>query len=620
MKPLSLYSETFRPEGGAAGQGIRGALGRPKLDFISLMIREAVQNSWDARIPQGIDTRVQFSADLNKFSAPEASLLAKTVFADLPGKHPLASHLKSHLGRLILQDRGTYGLTGPAFVEGPPRPDHRFLNFCRMFGRASEGPLGGGTFGYGKGQFYLASLAATIVVHTRSSERHGFNERLIGMSLWNASVDSLVTGRHWWGTKGANGSVGPVEGEDAAHLASLLGFGAFESDETGTSIMILAPRFDHLGLAWDVAATCIAESMAIWFWPRMLGGCDDLGAISFKVAYKGRAVPVPDPSKHAPFRLYADALRNLRKKAQLDQDPAALGRVYEVWCERPKARLGWLSLALGARQPRERFEVSRIEEHPIADQLPNENESAVGSHHVALMRGPGQVIRYVACRAYPEESMEYAGIFLADGESAEVNEAFARSEPPSHDDWTTDELADSSQKRYLRAALRFIRSTTEEFADSGRPELGLEKQDPLGAISSELGELISAPSTGATREQRERGRRGGGGVPSRLTVDGTGSLQSLDGSIVLVVPFTIKPNSSGFPNVAANPRVIVAGGTAETESPRGGDRPTLVGWRNSNGEIIKEPVLRANLDQGSKWEVIVKVPDDVMVGVSLAIV
>lgn len=618
MEALQLQSEVFRPEGGAAGQGIRDALGRPKLDLISLLIREAVQNSWDARIDRGRESRVSFSAFLGKFSAAEARCLKETVFAKKPANHPLAAQLRTDLGRIILQDRGTVGLTGPAFVEGPPRPEHRFVNFCRMFGRPLNGPLAGGTYGYGKGQYYLVSIAATIVVHTRSLESGRPRERLMGISLWNANTESLDTGRHWWGVERQPGLVGPAEGEQAAELAGALGFQPFSRGETGTSIMILAPRFDALRLGWDVAAKCVAESMAIWFWPRMLGACDDSGTLSFAVSFNGKAVLIPDPLRQEPLRLYADALRNLRNKVGSDRDPVAPASVSEVRCDRPRARLGWLSLALAAKQPRERFAISRIEGHPFANQIQGADGQAFGAHHIALMRGPGQVIRYLDCRIYPEETMEYAGVFLADGGSSEVDEAFAGSEPPSHDDWIADNVTDEHHKRYVRAALREIKAATERFADSGRPEPGVEEQDPLGAISAELGELISAPGTGATPRGRNSSR-GGGGRPtaSRLAVEGPGTLESLDGEVVLVLPFNIELGPDEFANVAARPRVVVAGGAAEAEAPRGGDVPGLIGWRNAKGQIVRQAVLCASASDGCQWEVIVRVPSDVMVGVTL---
>jgi hypothetical protein len=47
---LALKSEPVSPTGSISSVGILNQLGRPKLDALAVLIRETVQNSWDARI------------------------------------------------------------------------------------------------------------------------------------------------------------------------------------------------------------------------------------------------------------------------------------------------------------------------------------------------------------------------------------------------------------------------------------------------------------------------------------------------------------------------------------------------------------------------------------------
>ena len=49
MRRLDLYSEPFSPNGNVTSEGVLNQLGRPDLDIHSLLVRETVQNSWDAR-------------------------------------------------------------------------------------------------------------------------------------------------------------------------------------------------------------------------------------------------------------------------------------------------------------------------------------------------------------------------------------------------------------------------------------------------------------------------------------------------------------------------------------------------------------------------------------------
>ncbi len=48
------WSQPFAEEGSATAEGIINQLGRPALDELTVLVREAAQNSWDARA--GTDT------------------------------------------------------------------------------------------------------------------------------------------------------------------------------------------------------------------------------------------------------------------------------------------------------------------------------------------------------------------------------------------------------------------------------------------------------------------------------------------------------------------------------------------------------------------------------------
>ena len=50
---LRLHAETFPPSGGMAADGMKRLLGNPTLSVLQTVVREAVQNSWDARLADG---------------------------------------------------------------------------------------------------------------------------------------------------------------------------------------------------------------------------------------------------------------------------------------------------------------------------------------------------------------------------------------------------------------------------------------------------------------------------------------------------------------------------------------------------------------------------------------
>src|SRR4051812_42868747 len=112
---LDLHSEKFRPEGGAIAQAMTKALGTPRLDNMSVLVRESVQNAWDARRRDRKPHTVEFDAKIERFSKGQLETLRKVVFSDRPENHPLDAELQGEVRRLVLQDRGTVGLGGPVF-------------------------------------------------------------------------------------------------------------------------------------------------------------------------------------------------------------------------------------------------------------------------------------------------------------------------------------------------------------------------------------------------------------------------------------------------------------------------------------------------------------------------
>jgi hypothetical protein len=634
---LRLFSEKFSPSGGAAAKGISVALGAPKLDHVSVLVREAVQNSWDARLRPGTRSDVSVSASVAKFSKSELSALKTEVFNDVPPGHPLNTCMTTGLHRLVFEDRGTFGLCGPTFVDRDPKPSDRFLNFCRMFGRASEDDnVGGGTYGYGKAVHFRASSASTIVIYSRVSERNKKLDRLIAMSLWKSGQGKLHTGRHWWGVASITrmGAVGPLEGAEAAALAKRLGFTPFEEEQTGTSIMILAPNLPGADSGdLELVAKRIAESMVIWFWPRMLGGADDLGKLEFSVSCGGKEIPMLDPRKDVPFNSYARALKSLIVARKENKGVEPPGYFAELKATRPKARLGFLSLQLANIKPRKIFAITAEKdedeayEHVFGEQVRGTNSELPRCSHVALIRGPGQVIKYARHRPYIDPGFEYMGVFLVDGKhdhrdrpKNDIDLAFAESEPPTHDDWVAGRPIDSWHQTYVRVALRDIKAGVESFVQAGKTQLPSGSQDPLGGLASELGALISAPGDGATRPAGGARRPGGGkrGEPGGLKLLGDGQLEEKSGRLVYVVPFEVSAPNGKDMLVSASPRVVVAGGGVEDPdgAPEGASVPEVLEWRGESRRTRSKQLLVRGGER-VKYEVVVSVPNDTMLSVSL---
>src|SRR5687768_614488 len=105
---LHLYQEPVTPTGGHKSEGVQNVLGRPPLNWITIVLREAVQNSWDAR--QG-DGPVEFGIRWWQPTREQKSALREKVFTNEPAKPQIRQTLtNSSLDVLVFSDRGTRGL------------------------------------------------------------------------------------------------------------------------------------------------------------------------------------------------------------------------------------------------------------------------------------------------------------------------------------------------------------------------------------------------------------------------------------------------------------------------------------------------------------------------------
>ena len=79
---MDWQAEKYSATGNIGAKGFKKALGKPTLDPLELMIREVVQNSWDAKLPN--KEQIDFSIYLNKFDQTKAEYLKNVFFREGP--------------------------------------------------------------------------------------------------------------------------------------------------------------------------------------------------------------------------------------------------------------------------------------------------------------------------------------------------------------------------------------------------------------------------------------------------------------------------------------------------------------------------------------------------------
>jgi uncharacterized membrane protein len=84
MDACDWFAAPYEPHGGTSGEGARRLLGQPSLDPLTVLVRETLQNAWDARV----DARghgIEYGIQLRTLDPSERAILANVIFAKSPG-------------------------------------------------------------------------------------------------------------------------------------------------------------------------------------------------------------------------------------------------------------------------------------------------------------------------------------------------------------------------------------------------------------------------------------------------------------------------------------------------------------------------------------------------------
>ncbi|THC47492.1 hypothetical protein [Streptomyces sp. A1499] len=636
------YSQPYPPEGAGAAEGIRNQLGRPELDLLTILVREAAQNSWDARDPrQG--GPVRFGIDLGYVGPAHTDAWRRLLSNNAPSNEHLGLRkvLRSGIRIMTVSDRGTHGLGGPTRAHQISGGRQDFIAFVRNVGEPRNTELGGGTYGFGKAIFYLLSGLGTVLVHTRCrNDRGELETRLMGCALWQSyravdadGIEHRYTGRHWWGD--ASGEViDPLVGAEAEETARLLGLVPFGAEETGTSVVVLDPQLD--GMEPKEAAAYMAETVAWHLWPKMLERPDGTLPMRFSVTCEGRDFPVPDPRTTSPLNLFVDAYRQL-----------ATDEGRPLSCQKPVRKLGHLGIV---KRP-----VVPLTPSPAARRAMEMVQIERSVHHVALMRPAELVVTYWPGRETGAELLSYAGVFRA---TEEMDATYAEAEPPTHDAWNHHRL-EGYDRTFVRTTFTRLKEAVDELLQLGGAAREGSANVALGAASVRFSPLVGgAQGTGGATDYggpsstgrataapdddeepptpRHRGNpgksrkgRGPGAVDLPPPADGTvraprprvkyageTTYEERHGHAVLVQAFTLPAPT--LQRVRVDLAVALPGtGNRETDPPAGAAMPGLVGWEDPTGTLHASPTFVIEGGDDTVWRAVVRPAPDTITEITV---
>ena len=503
MSPSALlwHAKAFGP-GDIDGTGTQRLLGQPDLDLVDLLVRETAQNSWDARL--GGQEPPAFEVRLRTLSPLQVHVLRSTVLVETGPTGGLGHLLHQPRMEVIeIVDRATKGLGGALRIDEENDGPRDWINFVLAVGAPpSANSTAGGTYGFGKTASYLASSVSTILIWTATHHEARIQHRFIGSAINEAfTLDGRrYTGRQWWGREpGAGGAEHPIEpavGDEARSLGESLFERGFDEGETGTSILILAPKpppkldpdDDGPDPTW---AERLPESIIRNLWPKLIPNQGADRTMVIRIFDHGAPVSIPDSSQSPTL----GALERCLEKARVGDDEASdpYLKCDEIWAWRPRVQLGRLALTRFTPQPND----------PLADL----------TESITLMRSPELVVRAQLHPSPRKVAMAWVGVFRP---LDQHDRAFAAAEPPAHDQWEPQSVLEKSDRRIVNLALKRIKEHTTEFLTPKMVDDSLTRAEPTAALAARLASLSgtalgSRPTPGSGRKGRPSSEEGSGG-------------------------------------------------------------------------------------------------------------
>lgn len=540
MSPLAIYS---KPRGaGDQSSGGRGKLLRAtsNLTRVDVLVRETLQNAWDARLSGAVPT---YGVDLRKPNSDGRIALRTEVFRDTPKSLSVLRLSLSDPDMRVMEiyDRGTSGLNGPYHANraAAPGSPNNFNSFVFDIGTTKRDESSGGTFGFGKTATFEVSHAHTVIYWSVCQDPKGdLEHRLIASSLHEPYDDAGVryTGAHWWGVYDGT-DITPIRGEQAQVLGERLFRRHFESGETGTSILVIDPEV-RLGTRADSAAIrvpvrtpeheslfvdTVVGSLASNAWPKAIGAGAEYPPMIFHVSKDGEEIEVTQKISES-YKTFGASLTSIRDHLDQLQGPVPphslpvlKERLYPIIL-RPRFD--------DSESPRDYFgertdNMAGVLHLMIGVAPPNSGKADDGSstlnpptNKLCFMRSTAELVVYYDDVVNLDiDGLSWTGVFKP---TPECDRHFASAEPPTHDAWSPNTAETEVSSYVVRQALSAIKRKTREFLDAQQAEhksttrsvrqvsTALGGFVPVGAVPIAV-EPSSTTSRGSTRSPRNTG-------------------------------------------------------------------------------------------------------------------
>lgn len=543
--PLDWFPQRFEP-GAIQGDGAKKLLGTPNVSLEDLLVRETAQNSWDARAG---GEPVRFTMNLRTLSDAVVAMLRQEVFTGSPPGTDLARALTDEgIAAIEISDRGTSGLGGPVRNDKtiPEGETTHFIDLVYNIGATKSGGSSGGTYGFGKSVAYMVSEVGAVVIWSRCQTDAGVEDRLIASAIGEVfdSGGYRHTGRHWWG-RTIDGFPEPVVGAVAQQLGNKLFSQGFADDELGTSILILAPMLGEPGPEDD--ADVLADSVLRNLWPKLVADETGHRPMDIRVQVDGVDHAIPDPASHPVYSGPVTCLQAVRAVQSGRPVPPSMFKCEVTPIKRYDSVVGHLAL-------------TKFPATGLGDEAP--------CQWVTLMRSAAELVVTRLDRGpLPDPGFQWAGVFKP---IPALDPAFAKSEPPAHDAWSAESLADKTQKSQVKVALTKIRATADAFLQPQVASAPVGSERSAARVADALSGFLGGIAGSAPSPRGSGGGGGGGSRSKKATVavgrpSRAGSIR--DGWKRIVVPVEVRGGDPNGSYIRAKVLVGTDGGTDKSQQP-----------------------------------------------------
>ena len=236
---------------------------RTDYPYSETFVREAIQNSLDARLDLNQPVRVNFFSHDSKLNDLHLAFLTdvfeyrKKAGLDVPKEWD-----DGKISWLVVQDFNSQGLSGDL-----SKRTSDFWNYWLNFGLSNKDGSGRGGRGIGRVTFLIASRINTVLGYTRRFEDS--NEAACGMSVLRAvEFDNEFHSTHAYLAFQEYGSIYKLHNSDSFHKQSRKAFSFDEYGESFSSGLALAIPYPHDELQSENILAAAIENFA----PAIING------------------------------------------------------------------------------------------------------------------------------------------------------------------------------------------------------------------------------------------------------------------------------------------------------------------------------------------------------------